>query len=206
VSSPLVTSDDDDWASFTSLEPDWFLNAASRAVQKYCGWHISPNRSETIGNLRVGAQNLIMLPSRYVTAVSQLIVLTGEDADANTGCLVSKNNYEWHADGWIQRKGFAFWADWFQGGYYYGSDPYYLPVSEPGWAQCTFTHGYQDVPPDVKQVIFELAQSSMQMTSGNIKQVTAPNEFRLMPSQNFGLTLNPEQKNRLANYKLGWTS
>jgi len=203
---PLVAADDSDWASFTSTDPDWFLTAAGREVRKYCGWHLYPNITETIGNLHLGSHNLIMLPSRYVTSVSQVIILTGQNADAKEGVAVSRDNYDWHQDGWVQRKGFAWWNDWYMGGYYYGSDPYYLPVHEPGWAQVTFSHGYATVPEDIKQVVFELTQSAMAMTSGNIKMITAPNEFRLEPSQNFGMTLNPEQKNRLANYRIGMVS
>jgi hypothetical protein len=204
----LTQSDDEDWVAFQNADEDWFLKVAGRAVRKYCGWHIYPNLQQVAGKLRVGSKGIVPLPSRLVTAISEVRIHpdTADQAgqfpppSPGDGCL-SPRDYEWHQGGWLQIKGASFYYDWYYAGYWYGNDPWYTPVTMPYIAKVSFWHGYAEVPTDVKEVIFELAQQSMTVTSGNVKSVEAP-MFRLSPSQDFGLTLNRDQRNRLANYRV----
>jgi hypothetical protein len=196
----LVTQDDPDWGAYQSDDPDWFLRAAGRTIRKYVGWHIYPNIQETRHKIRTGSRGIIMLPSRHVTEVDKLFIRMSEDLPPQ---WVAKDDYIWHQAGYIERRGWAYYTGWYYAGYYYGNDPYYLPVWETGFATCTFWHGYTTLPEDVKEVAFELAEQSMTVRAGNVKMLEAPGGYKAQTSQNFGLSLNPEQKNRLASYRVG---
>lgn len=195
----LATSADPDWQSFLSSDPDWFLRAAGRTIRRFCGWHIYPNLRVTVSDERVGSWGIISLPSRYVTGVDNLSLSVGD----NQYQLIPPDKYVWHKGGWMQLRDMASW-DYFTPGYYYGNDQYYLPAGQStNQAQITFWHGYATVPPDVKEVLFELTQQAMTQASGNLKTAEVAGGFKVELSQNFGLTLNPEQKNRLATYRIG---
>lgn len=196
----LVDAQDPDWSAYLTDDPDWFLRAAGREIRKYCGWHLFPNQRDTVHKIRVGTRGIIMLPSRHVTSVEAVHISMNEGHPPSTE---NPNDYVWHEAGYIERKGFAYYAGWYYAGYYYGNDPYYLPVWDTGFAAVTFWHGYPTLPEDVKEVAFELAEQAMQVRAGNVKMLEAPGGFRAQTSQNFGLSLNPEQKDRLANYRIG---
>ena len=205
----LSCADDEDWAAFQAADADWFLKVAGRAVRKWIGWHLYPNIEQTSGKLRVGAKGVIMLPSRFVTAVEHVKVHLDEEIcqelpDPQHGCL-RRGDYEWHQGGWIDVKGWANGFGWY-GAYWYGSDPVSAALYRPGvpyagLAEVKFRHGYQQVPVDVKEVLFEVAEQAQTLSSGNITSVEAP-MFRLSLSQPAGLTLNDDQKNRLSSYRV----
>lgn len=201
----LVAPDDPDWTAFQAQDPNWFLRAAGRAIRKYCGWHLYPNLRETLTNAPQGSWGIIMLPSRYVTAVDNVFLNRGDDEYM----LVDPTTYIWDKSGWIQRTTTAYW-DWYSQGYYFGNDQYYLPnwdigagVGGGATTQVTFWHGYATCPEDIKEVAFELAQQTMTSPSGNVKDLATAGGYRLSLSQDFGMTLNKDQMNRLANYRVG---
>jgi hypothetical protein len=201
----LVLPNDPDWLSFQTKDESWYLRAAGRAIRKYCGWHIYPNIRQTIHNQAMGSWGILTLPSRYVTGVDHLAVVVGD----NKWQEIPESNYVWHRAGWLQRRGWGYW-NWFSDGYYYGNDQYYLPswdsgmgAAGSGLATCTFWSGYTNAPEDVKEVVFEVAQSTMTMSSGNVKQMEVTGGYRIEFDQNFGMTLNCDQQNRLANYRIG---
>jgi hypothetical protein len=196
----LVSADDPDWQAFQADDPEWFLRAAGRVIRQYVGWHIFPNIQETVHKIQTGSRGLLMLPSRYVTQVDRLSIRMDERQPTQ---WVDPREYVWHKAGWIQRKGWAYYAGWYYAGYYYGNDPYYLPVWETGFASCTFWHGYATLPDDIKEIAYELASQSMTVPAGNVKMLEAPGGFKAQTSQPFGMTLNPDQKDRLASYRLG---
>ncbi len=197
----LLSLEDPDWQEFRSDDPRWFLEAAGAVIRKYVGWHIYPNIQTTATNLRVGTKAIVMLPSHHVTSVDELNIWFGEqNGDPK---VLDPSAYIWYPSGWIQIKGTQWWSDWYMTGYYYGNDPYYLPVTRPGIATCTFHHGYHELPDDVKAVAFELADQAITVRAGNVKVLQSPGGYRADPTQPFGLTLNLDQKNRLANYRIG---
>lgn len=207
VLEQLVSETDPDWAAYQSDDPAWFLRAAGRVIRKYVGWHIFPNIQTVEDKIAVGSRGIIMLSSRHVTQVDSLKVQS--EASAPVGAppppyqWIDPNDYVWHETGYIERKGFAYYAGWYYASYFYGNDPYYLPVWNTGFAQCTYWHGYETLPDDVKEVAFELAEQAMTVRAGNVKMMESPGGYRLQTSQNFGLALNPEQMNRLAPYRTG---
>jgi hypothetical protein len=205
----LVGVNDPDWAAYQSDDPAYFLKAASRIIRDYVGWHIYPNIETTKTSIPLGARGIIILPSRHVTQVDSLVIQHGRvdgDADDTPPTWVNPNDYEWFESGYIQRKGWAFWAGWYYASYYYGNDPYYLPQWDTGFATVKFHHGYDVLPEAVKSVAFELAEQAMAIRTGNIKQLESPGGYRMSTSQNMGLNLNDEQRNRLANYRTGFTA
>lgn len=199
TTEPLVSSDDAAWQAFQNQDPAWFLAAAGREVRRYCGWHLAGSVTVTLGNLKIGSHGIIMLPTRHLTAVSEVIIQTGHDDQGATGVRLDPGDYTWNVGGWITRRGIG---GPYLGGYDYCPNPIYGPLSEPGWAQVTFTHGYDDLPADIKAVIFELATSTTDTPSGNVTSVSAPNGYGVDYSQPPGLALNADQKARLSNYRL----
>ena len=196
----LLDPSDPDWVSFLRKDPAWFLKVAGREIRRYCGWHVYPGRVVTESQLEIGAKGIITLPSRYVTDVSNVTVFP-QSLTAQT--LTYPNDYLWFKGGWIERLGYPYWGELYTG-YYYGNDPYYLRVWQAGWASVTFTHGYDQVPDDIKEVAFELASTTVRNSGGNAKEINTPG-FKLTLTQPYGATLNQDQKNRLANYRIGGT-
>lgn len=191
----LLGAEDQDWVQFQAADPDFFLRAAGETIRTELGWHLFPSITEVIVS-PLGAKGIIMLPSRYVTAVQSIVAFRGEDE-----VDIEPTTYEWFGKaGYVQLNSNAYGE--FYRGFYYGPDPAIHVAPSTGWARVSMTHGYDSVPLDVKAVIFELAQSSAENSSGNYKQIRTPDGFLLAPGQNYGISLNPEQCNRLAKYKI----
>jgi hypothetical protein len=64
-------------------------------------------------------------------------------------------------------------------------------------------HGYSVQPDDIKITAFELAEQARIAKAGNVAMIATPGEYHLQPSQDFGLTLNSDQQQRLGSYRLG---
>lgn len=197
----LLSVEDPDWGKYQSDDPAFFLAEAGRAVRKFCGWHIFPNITEEACKIRVGSKGIVLLPSRLVTDVECLALTFGAD-----DCYqeLHPHQYTWYKAGWLQLRGAA-GLDW-AGGYYYGPDGPSFPFlsgTQPRLAKVVFKHGYETLPEDVKGVCFELAEQAMVVRSGNVKQLESPGGYRAQLSQNAGLSLNDEQRNRLSSYRIG---
>jgi hypothetical protein len=192
IAPPLVTADDPDWIAYNSGDENLFLNSAGELVRRFCGWHIWPSLTATVGKLRVGASGIVMLPSLFVTDVFEVKI--GDS-------VLEPDDYMWFREGYIRVPVEAAWS----GGYYgYGAGGY-LPGPTPGkFGQVGMTHGYDAVPLELKSVIFELAASAAEIPAGNVKDIQTPG-FRLQLSQAGGLTLNSGQMDRLSGFKLSWT-
>lgn len=193
----LLSVTDPDWSAYKNDDPKFFLKEAGRAVRRFLGWHVYPSITETADKLRIGSHGIIMLPSRHVTGVECVRIHTGHGWHH-----LNPDDYTWFPAGYIQRKGSPCYNDgWWP--YTYGDDQFtYLPVTQPGLASVTFTHGYTELPADVKGVSFELAEAAMVVRSGAVKQLESPGGYRAAFSQNQGMNLTPEMKNRLASYRV----
>jgi hypothetical protein len=75
-------------------------------------------------------------------------------------------------------------------------------VWQAGYASVTFTHGYDQVPAVIKEIAYELTTTTTEVPAGNAKDIQTPG-FKLQLMQAYGATLNQDQKNRLANYRIG---
>lgn len=68
------------------------ITAATRSIQNYCGWHVSPClECEMVYNLRnlrdcfVGSDLLVQLPSRHVTGITSILLNPVFDGEQWTG-------------------------------------------------------------------------------------------------------------------------
>lgn len=174
MTSPLVASNDADLAFWQNSDQETFLNMACAAVTDFCGWHIAP--SITVTNLRCwfGGGGVILLPSKYVTAVSSVTV------DGNA--LVADTDYFWDSPQSYLRRCLNFWP-------------------HDKWADVTFTHGYTDCPLPVKEIIFQLMSTAMELPASNADEVMTM-EYRLNLKPNTGVSLSEDQKRRLSKYRI----
>jgi hypothetical protein len=172
--APLVVSNDEDLASWQAGSQAFFLEAASYEVRKFCGWHISPTIPVTSLRCWFGSEGLIMLPSTHVTSVSE-VSIDGQ-------VMTADEDYFWDAPKpWIQRKR-RFWP-------------------HDRFALISFAHGYDDCPPDVKAVIFEVMATAMELPASNASRVqTMQYSFELNPD--IGIALSETQKARLGKYRV----
>lgn len=108
---------------------DALLEQAEAKVRTYCRWHIAPSREETVTLYPDCYSTVLFLPSLYVTDVS--LVTEGVTDLATT-------DYAWRTNGIIKRVS-GWWSPEDQG------------------VTVTFTHGYDEAPPDVTAVVQELA-------------------------------------------------
>ncbi len=172
--APLV--DPDDLASrFDAGDADWFVDAATAEVRRFCGWHIAPTLQVVAGRYRCGERGLIMLHSLHVTAV---------DAVTVDGRQLDPSEYTWEECGFITRR----CPSW-------PRDPYAL---------VDFSHGYDECPADVAAVVFEVAAKAIALPKVPAQKFEASGgPFRLsLGGVAFGVGLSEDHKDRLASYRL----
>lgn len=110
------------------LTPAEATARAEAEVRAYCGWHIAPEKTETL-TLDGPGGTLLVLPSLRVSAVTSL---------ADNGTQLDPAGFAWSAAGVVRRTGNT-WAEALRG------------------ITVTLTHGYPDMPLDVTAVIERLA-------------------------------------------------
>lgn len=159
-------------SKFETGDPEFFVTAAEAEVRKFCGWHIAPSVTVTDGRYPVGERGLVILPSLHVTAVSSVTV---------DGRVLDPSEYDWEPCGFISRR----CPSW-------PRDPY---------VKVSFTHGYEACPANVAAVVFELASSAIELPATAARDVTA-GPFRLVAGGAIGLTLDRNQRDRLASYRI----
>ncbi|MFD7157955.1 hypothetical protein ACXJJ3_08740 [Kribbella sp. WER1] len=114
---------------------------AEAEVRAYCGWHIAPQREDTL-TLDGPGGPLLVLPSLHVVSVASV---------AENGTELDPEGYAWSAAGVLRRTSSATsWHGW-----------------NCGWTDdfrglvVTLTHGYESMPLDVQTVIDRLASRSV---------------------------------------------
>jgi hypothetical protein len=170
----LVADDDTDLAGWQAGTQATFLDMVCGEVRKFCGWHISPSVAVESQRLWFGARGYIMLPSTFVTAVSEVEI----DCVAQVeGC-----DYFWdEPKPWIRRRRER-WP----------RDPFAL---------VSYTHGYDETPLDVKAVVAEVLATAMELPASNADRFqTMQYSFTLNPA--VGVALSENQKNRLGPYRV----
>jgi hypothetical protein len=107
------------------------LEQAEALVRSYCGWHIAPSRVDAVETLRGYGAQPLLLASLNVTAVASVV------DDGTT--LALTDDYTWQPNGVILRAGW--WGT--------------------GDVVVTYTHGYDDPPPEVTAVVQAVAQRAV---------------------------------------------
>lgn len=116
------------------------LAGASRAIRRYCGWHIFPSISETLILDGPGGR-VLDLPSLNVTDVASVVQL-GTTLDAST--------YRWSALGSIKLNS-GWWTDEYRG------------------IEVALTHGYVDAD-DVRDVLLAIVSRELSSPSGATRE------------------------------------
>ena len=85
------------------------IPAATRAIQNYCGWHISPNlECEMVYNIHdlrdsfVNGDLLIQLPSRFVTAIKSILLDAVPSNEPGTWTGTETTDFEFDRTGLLR--------------------------------------------------------------------------------------------------------
>lgn len=100
---PFASADDlQDFTkgAITSSDPraEGALNGASTAIRRYCGWHISPSKTETVRIDGPGGR-IFSLPTKYLTALPTIV----EHHHSGDLTFVDDVDYEWSELGEVER-------------------------------------------------------------------------------------------------------
>lgn len=124
------------------------LTRAEASVRAYVGWHLAPEKSETI-TLDGPGSPVLLLPTLRVSAITAVT----EDGQA-----VAPESYEWSSSGVLRRK---------------GSSSYPSPTWGPSWTSSLrgvtveLTHGFDEMPLDVTAIIERLAARASEASKGS---------------------------------------
>ena len=136
-------------ATYRGGDPDLVVAAAEGAVRSYCGWHIAPERTETVTAMSDGGAALL-LPTMQVRDVTAVNLLTTEgpvpegswrDTPRLTAGVLLRTS-----------------GTWLYGGVY----------------EVDCTHGYANVPPEVRAVVLDIANLLATAPGGVTRQVAGP--------------------------------
>lgn len=136
-----------DLEAYQSGDPQGLIDAATAAVRRYCGWHITPTRTETL-TLTSDGSSTLMLPSLCVFDVAA--VTYGET-------LLAPDDYAWTPYGVIALSRSLL----------YGCAPLWTTVL-PQTVSVTLTHGFAAAP-DVEGVILSMVARAQVSPSGVIR-------------------------------------
>lgn len=156
------------------LQP--LLDGATRAIRRYCGWHVGLPYTETI-TLDGPGGHLLILPTLHVTAVNSI-------TESGTA-LVADDDYEWSANGEIARVG-SCWPSRFRS------------------VVVDATHGFDDVS-DLKQVIQQVVALAVSSPMGATRQQAgafAASWATTAPGVSGGLSLLERDMAILNQYRL----
>lgn len=120
------------------------LFQAEALVRSYCGWHISPSRTETV-SLRGRGTGVLTLRSLYVTDVA---TVTDDGTE-----LTVEDEYVWSEAGVLTAA-----CRWGSGTV----------------VEVTFTHGYDDPPAEVTAVVQAVAQRAVNNGSSLVQETIGP--------------------------------
>jgi hypothetical protein len=154
----------DDLALFQASDRDWFLQAAGEIIRGFCQWHIAPSITVT-DTVTVQPDGTIMLPTRYLTGVAS-VSIAGVELDPST--------YWAHRAGYIRHQNmqqpFSQWPLW-----PLESDRPFreYPSAVAYHAQVTYTHGYPELPAQVKAVGLQLCSQAQELPSAAATSITA---------------------------------
>jgi len=135
-----------DLESYQGGDAQSLIDQATALVRRYCGWHVTPERTETMTLDGSGGRSL-RIPSLRVTGVS---------AVTNDGIAYTDDDFAWSSVGTLTRAPRT--GIWVEG---------------PRKVQVTVAHGYsQDDAADLASVIMARA-TRMQASPGSASRVQA---------------------------------
>lgn len=161
------------------------LDGATRAIQRYAGWHISPSRTETIRLDGAYAGNILQLPSLHVTNVISFRSYNRTDA----GTV----DYDQYSYGWSANGNLEYYSKW---GLPYG----YRNL------EVTFTHGFPpDQISDLKQIVLQVSAQALSSPTGATREQAGQVSMQwatTAPGVSGGLSLLARDLEVVNSYKL----
>lgn len=164
-----------DLDNYQSGDQQTLIDQATAEVRRYCGWHITPSVTESV-TVDGSGHTFVSLPSLHVTAVT---------AVTENGVLLDSSSYEWSTIGQL-------WRPWPWTGHYRS-------------VTASITHGFPDVPEDVRAVVLAVAARAKASPDGVTRRQTgAVSESYSQTGFNVagGVSLLQHEKDALARYKL----
>lgn len=161
------------------------LAGATRAIQRYAGWHIAPSLTETkrLDGAYVG--NILQLPSLHVTEVTSVIAHNRRDASTIT--------YDEYSFGWSENGNVEYYSKW---GWPYG----YRNI------EIEFTHGYSlDQISDLKQIVLQVSAQALSSPTGATREQAGQVSMQwatTAPGVSGGLSLLARDLEVVNSYKL----
>jgi hypothetical protein len=119
------------------------IKGASAGVRRYCGWHVTPNLSETLVMDGSGG-DVQTLKTLHLTAVASVT------EKGRTAPLVEDVDFEWSELGSLRRLN-GFWTFAYRG------------------VTATITHGFDDAD-DVKQVVIQVVTVALSSPLGATRE------------------------------------
>ena len=159
-----------------SAAADLALASASAVIRKWTRQTISRVADDVV-TLRVIDPCELVLPQRPVVSVSQVLV--------NSVVLV---DWVLSGDRLLRTGGWR---------YLPGTSTY----PDPGLVQVTYTHGWEEIPDEVRGVCLDLASSTVS-NPGMLRQESIDDYSRTLASESLGLgVLSDRHKDLLADYR-----
>lgn len=125
-------------------DQDTRLDQAEGVVRAYCGWHIAPKRAAETYQLQCQS-HVIALPTLHLVSV--------ESIDDGFGTMFVANRDYYATESGVLTRIFGFW---------------------PMGTIVTFTHGFDDAPPEVTGVVQAVAQRSISNPGTLVETQTGP--------------------------------
>src|SRR5664279_1332455 len=135
----------------TTTRTDMDLDAASAAIRGYCRWMIWPATTETL-ILDGPGTDVLMIPTMNLTAITQLIETPRGPSPTPVTLDITK--LEWSAAGMVWRTD-SVWGPYSAFGGFGG-----MWTSRARGISITITHGYDDVPAEIRRLTLDLARRS----------------------------------------------
>lgn len=164
-----------DLTQYQAGDPQALIDQATAEVRRYCGWHIAPALTEPVTVDGSGGL-FLSLPSLHVTNVT---------AVTEDGLLRDPSTYEWSEQGQL-------WAAYPWSGHFRG-------------VTVDMTHGFSDVPEDVRAIVMAVASRAQLSPDGVVRrQVGAVSESYSQTGFNVagGVSLMPHEKADLDSYRI----
>ncbi|PTR42034.1 hypothetical protein C8K38_111203 [Rhodococcus sp. OK611] len=132
------------------------LAAAISEVRGYCGWHIAPQRTETL-TLDGSGLSVLLLPTMQVASIAGV---------TESGVALDAAAYEWSEKGMLRKR--SGWTDRWRG------------------VEVTLAHGYDAAPAEIKRLILASAAAQIDDGAAGSAEKVGPFEFsvaQLQPHQ-----------------------
>lgn len=148
AADPIVTTQD--LTLYQGGDAATLIEQATALIRRYCGWHITPEVTETV-RLDGSGSAVQMLPSLHVTSVA---------AVTYDGAVLTPADYTWAEVGYLT---------FLRNGPYFSEHCGY----PTGVIEVTFTHGYAEAP-DVAKIIMDIVTHDRPERRGVTSKTAGP--------------------------------